>query len=74
MPASGFGLGVERFILLLQELDAIPESAYNKPHLYFVAAGKGCHLAQFTLLQQIRSQLPDVRILADCTGSKFKLK
>lgn len=72
VPASGFGLGVERFILLLEELNVLPESIKSQPEVYFVAAGKGCSVAQFKLTQQLRDHWPNIHIISDCTGSKFK--
>jgi len=70
--ASGFGMGIERFILLLEALNALPESIKSQPDIYFVAAGEGCSVAQFKLTQQLREHLPNIHIISDCTGSKFK--
>ncbi|BCE01663.1 histidyl-tRNA synthetase [Marinicellulosiphila megalodicopiae] len=72
VPASGFGMGVERFILLLEAMDALPEAIKATPDVYFVAAGDGCSVAQFKLTQQLREHLPNIHIITDCTGSKFK--
>lgn len=70
-PAVGFGMGVERLLLLLRELDVIPEGLDQTADAYLVAM-EGCLPQAMALAEQLRNDLPFLRILTHCGGGGFK--
>nr|WP_314740133.1 histidine--tRNA ligase [uncultured Haemophilus sp.] len=67
----GFAMGLERLVLLVQEVNkeiALPKAV----DLYLVYAGEGSTLNAFQLAEQIRSELPKVRVMTHCSGGKFQ--
>ena len=69
-PAVGFGLGMERLILLLTTLDKIKER--NMVDVYIAGAGEGCELYQAKVAMFLRDNMPNVRIMNHCGGGSFK--
>lgn len=70
-PAVGFAMGVERLVLLLQELDVIPEGLSQNVDVYVVAMGDVQSQA-FAVAEQVRSGLPHLRVMNHCGGGNFK--
>lgn len=70
-PAVGFAMGVERLILLLQELDVIPEDLNQNVDIYVAVMGD-LQPTAFALTEALRSRLPKLRILGHCGGGNFK--
>jgi histidyl-tRNA synthetase len=70
-PAVGFGMGLERLVLLLQSLQAIPEGLQQQADIYLVALGN-VQTTALQLAEQIRNQLPYVRLLTNCGGGSIK--
>ncbi|MFL0804579.1 MAG: histidine--tRNA ligase [Agarilytica sp.] len=70
-PAVGFGMGIERLILLLEELNVIPEDIYRSADVYLVVAGDVLPHA-FAISENIRSALPYLRLQMHCGGGSFK--
>ncbi|GAB3109169.1 histidine--tRNA ligase [Aestuariicella hydrocarbonica] len=70
-PAVGFAMGVERLILLLQELDVIPEGLSQSVDVYVVAMGD-VQAQAFSVAEQVRSALPHLRVMNHCGGGNFK--
>jgi len=70
-PAVGFAIGIERLIMLLDELALVPDSVAQQVDLYLVAVGDVRHQAM-QLAEQLRTELPNVRIEAHCGGGSFK--
>lgn len=70
-PAVGFGIGLERLILLLQAVEAIPEGLDQQADVYLVAVGDVQPVAM-QLAERIRDELPFVRLLINCGGGNFK--
>jgi histidyl-tRNA synthetase len=70
-PAVGFAMGVERLILLLQELNAIPEGLSQSVDVYILAVGDVMEDA-YQLGELIREQLPHLRVMNHCGGGSFK--
>lgn len=70
-PAVGFGIGLERLVLLLQAVNAVPESLNQQADIYLVAVGE-VQLIAMQLAERIRDELPFVRLLANCGGGNFK--
>src|SRR5690606_26367615 len=70
-PAVGFGIGLERLVLLLQAADAVPEGLDQQADVYLVAVGNVQTIAM-QLAERIREELPYVRVLLNCGGGNFK--
>jgi len=70
-PAVGFGIGLERMILLLQELNAFPEDLSRSVDVYLVAVGD-VTLQAFQLAEYIREFAPYLRLHMHCGGGSFK--
>ena len=67
----GFAMGLERLVLLVQEVNkeiALPQAV----DLYLVYAGEGSILNAFQVAEQIRTELPQVRVMTHCSGGKFQ--
>ena len=67
----GFAMGLERLVLLVQEVNkeiTLPQAV----DLYLVYAGEGSTLNAFQVAEQIRSELPQVRVMTHCSGGKFQ--
>ena len=70
-PGVGFAMGVERLVLLLDELGAVPDSIAQTVDLYIVAVGN-IELEALVLAEDLRSQCPSIRIESHCGGGSFK--
>lgn len=70
-PAVGFAMGLERLCLLLETLEALPES---KPlaDVYIIANGEACEVRALSLAESLRDALPAVKIVLNCGGGSFK--
>lgn len=71
-PASGFAMGMERLLLLLETLDAFPASINETIDVYMVVAGEHAQKAAFKLAEQLRTELPTLRMQLNCSGGSFK--
>jgi histidyl-tRNA synthetase len=69
--AVGFAMGIERLVLLLQELQVIPEAIGQSVDAYLVSVGD-VKPAAFKLAETIRTELPYLRLLSHCGGGNFK--
>ena len=67
----GFAMGLERLVLLVQEVNkSIPvKSAVD---IYVVYQGEGTTLAAFQLAEKLRSELPHLGTMLHCSGGNFK--
>lgn len=70
-PAVGFGIGLERLVLLLQAAEVIPEGLDQQADVYLVAVGD-VQVAALQLAERIRDELPFVRLITHCGGGNFK--
>jgi len=67
-PGIGFGLGIERLILLLQKQGlAVPDGA---PQVYFCAFGESAERLASRLAEQLRDALPKLRLMLNAGGGK----
>ena len=67
----GFAMGLERLVLLVQEVNkeiTLPQAV----DLYLVYAGESTTLNAFQIAEQIRTELPQVRVMTHCSGGKFQ--
>ncbi|OOF49613.1 histidine--tRNA ligase [Rodentibacter trehalosifermentans] len=70
-PGVGFAMGLERLVLLVQEVNAsIPVK--NAVDIYLVYQGEGTALSAFQLAEKIRSALPQLGTMLHCSGGNFK--
>ena len=67
----GFAMGLERLVLLVQEVNkSIPvKSAVD---IYVVYQGEGTTLAAFQLAEKLRSELPHLSTMLHCSGGTLK--
>ncbi|WP_443090890.1 histidine--tRNA ligase [Basfia succiniciproducens] len=68
----GFAMGLERLILLVQEVNKaipLPQSAVD---IYLIFAGENTASAAFRLAEKVRSELPHLRTMMHCSGGNFK--
>ena len=72
-PAVGFAMGIERLVLLLETLEAIPEivAAHAKPDVFIMAVGEVSAYA-LTVAEQLRNACPALRFYSHCGGGSFK--
>ena len=69
-PAVGFAIGLERFILLLQSINAV--EVENPVDVYFCAVGDEAVRQSMVIAEQLRHQISGIRILTNCSGGNFK--
>ncbi len=70
-PGVGFAMGVERLVLLLDELGAVPDSVDQAVDLYLMAVGNVEQQA-LVLAENLRSDCPNIRLECHCGGGSFK--
>ena len=67
----GFAMGLERLVLLVQEVN--PQIELPKAvDLYVVYQGEGTTLEAFNVAEKIRENLPRLRTMLHCSGGNFK--
>ena len=69
--AVGFGIGLERLVLLLQAVDAIPKDLKKITDVYVVAVGDVQKNA-FQLAETLRNEISGLRVVSHCGGGNFK--
>ena len=70
-PAVGFALGLERLVLMLQELNLMTNVS-SKPDIYVSALGNVAEAFSVIVAETLRNELPNLRILSHCGGGNFK--
>lgn len=70
-PAVGFAMGLERLIELIDAAGTAPD-ATQRPDAYLVAVGEQAQAAAIGLAEQLREQMPELRLLCHCGGGSFK--
>ncbi|MGO2240578.1 MAG: histidine--tRNA ligase [Halomonas sp.] len=71
-PAVGFAMGIERLILLLETLQLIPDDALGGCDVFLLPMDDNATLAAIALAEQLRSELPTLRLQLHCGGGSFK--
>lgn len=61
-PAIGFGMGVERLLLLLEGLEVVPEWVNALADVCLVTVGVAADQQALVLAEQLRTALPDRRV------------
>ena len=67
-PAVGFSMGLERLVLLLEKTRACEYA----PDVYLVLVGDEAVERGMTLAEQLRNELPALRVETNCSGGSFK--
>ena len=67
-PAVGFAMGIERLVLLLEACDVVGHIR-RSPDIYVMSEDA---IAGLLLAENVRNQLPDLRVQCHCGGGKFK--
>ena len=72
-PCSGvgFAMGVERLVLLLDELGVVPDSIGQPVDLYLLAVGEVEQQA-LLLAENLRNECPQIRLQTHCGDGSFK--
>jgi histidyl-tRNA synthetase len=70
-PAVGFAMGVERLVLLLDELGVVPDSVGQTVDVYLVAVGN-VDSHTLVLAEKLRTACPTIRLQTNCGGGSFK--
>lgn len=70
-PAIGFGIGLERLVLLLQAMDQVPAELNQQTDIYLVAVGEVFEQAM-QIAEQLRDEIPFARVMLNCGGGNFK--
>jgi histidyl-tRNA synthetase len=68
--AIGFAIGLERLISLLEATDSLPDT--DAVDVYLVAVGDAAASQSLLLAEQLRDQLPELRLITHCGGGSFK--
>jgi histidyl-tRNA synthetase len=68
-PATGFALGMERLVALLQQREAVTA---DKLHAYMVLAGDAAELEGMALAERLRDSVPGLRVVCNAGGGSFK--
>jgi len=66
-PACGFGIGLERVFLLMQEYGIVETDA---PDVYLVNVGELAEIAAFAIAEQLRNA--NIRVILHAGGGSFK--
>lgn len=69
-PALGFGLGLDRVVLLVQQVNK--NLATNSPHIYFITDNEQAFHRSLKLADKLRDSIPQLRVLLNCGGGSFK--
>jgi len=69
-PAIGWAMGIERFVALYEACGGkAPETSAD---VYIVAVGEGTLRRAFTIAEELRDHMPEVRIEVNLGGGSFK--
>jgi len=71
-PATGFAVGLERVVALMQSGDGLADP--GRPHAYLLAVGDKAQRAAHALAEELRNALPGLRLLVDAGPGNFKRK
>ncbi|MDE9435430.1 histidine--tRNA ligase [Xenorhabdus bovienii] len=71
-PAVGFAMGMERMVLLVQEVNPEFVADLAVADVYLSSFGEGSQQAALILAEQIRDELPELRLMTNHGGGNFK--
>ncbi|MEP2539113.1 MAG: histidine--tRNA ligase [Kangiellaceae bacterium] len=68
----GFAMGLERIILLLQNQESFKDKLSTKTDVYLCTLGEQAENAGLVLAEELREQLPNLKLQLHCGGGNFK--
>ena len=71
-PGVGFAMGVERLVLLLETLQRVPAELSRPADAFICAFGEPAELAALALAENLRNEVPGLRLLVNAGGGSFK--
>ena len=71
-PAVGWAMGVERMILLLQEMQQEPAGLGQQADVYLAHMGDAATVRTMQLAEQLRTDIPGLRLLWHCGDGSLK--
>lgn len=69
--AAGFAIGEERLVLMLEELQKVPEEALLTIDIYLAVVGEHLVADGLKLAESLRQQFPELRLQLNCGGGKY---
>lgn len=70
-PAVGFAMGLERIVLLLETLE-LNKDIPSEVDVYVTAMGDSCLVEAIKIAQELRSALPNLKVMSHCGGGNVK--
>lgn len=70
-PAVGFAMGMERVLLMLDELGKVPDTISQNVDIFVALIGEENQAKGLLLSENIRQALPSLRVLTHCAGGKY---
>ena len=70
-PAVGFALGVDRLVLLLAEMSAIPDFTKVNVDIYLAIIGEELMSQGMQLAESLRQEFPSLSLQVNCGGGKY---
>ena len=70
-PAVGFAMGMERVLLMLDDLGKIPDAVSQSVDIFIALIGDENQAKGLLLAENIRQALPSLRVLTHCGGGKY---
>lgn len=70
-PAVGFAMGMERLVLLVQQLNPGLVSS-DTVDVYLISVGEGAQVSAMILAEELRTQLPQIRLMTHHGAGSFK--
>ncbi|KAF7768799.1 histidyl-tRNA synthetase [Pseudoalteromonas citrea] len=70
-PAVGFAMGLERLVLMLQELDCVGDIRRNAD-VYVAAMGEKASIQAPVIAEELRSDVTGLRVMVHAGGGNFK--
>lgn len=71
-PAVGFAMGMERMVLLVQEVNSEFTAGTAVADVYFASFGTDSKPAVLLLAEKIRDEMPSLRLMTNHGGGNFK--
>lgn len=69
-PATGFAIGLERLVLMLENADVVPDAMRRAADVYLVVQ-RGQQGQALQLAEQLRERHPALRVVTHCGGGKM---
>tara|TARA_R100001143_G_C3352245_1_gene130227 strand:+ start:239 stop:1528 length:1290 start_codon:yes stop_codon:yes gene_type:complete len=70
-PAVGFALGMERILLMLEELNKLPNKLEQQVDVFIAIIGNENFSSGLLLAEELRREMPFLRVLTHCGGGKY---